>query len=84
MPGLLRIAEVHFDVGGQREALMFSHLFATIPGQRFVEFPRQLVSLLNECVDHRLGIFARHPVQHDKPRVTLDKRRDLAVVAATE
>ena len=40
--------------------------------------------LLDECVDHRLGILAPHPGQQDKPRVTLDKRCDLTVVAATD
>ncbi len=42
------------------------------------------MGLLDECVDHRLGIFARHPGQHHVTRVTLDKCRDLAAVTATD
>ena len=42
------------------------------------------MGLLDECVDHCLGIFTRHPDQHDKPRVTLDQRRDLTVVTTTD
>ncbi len=58
MPGTLRITEIHLDVGVQTEALVISHLLATIPGERLVEFSRQLVGVLDERVDHRLGVFA--------------------------
>ncbi len=33
LPWALWIAEVHLDVGGQAEAFVIRHLFATIPGQ---------------------------------------------------
>jgi len=42
-----RIAEADFDVGRQGEALVVGHLLATIPSQRFVEFPWQLVRMLD-------------------------------------
>jgi len=84
LPGTLWITEVHLDVGVQAEAFVISHLFASIPGQRLVELSRYLVGLLNECVDHRLCIFARHPAQHDKPCVALYQCRDLTVVAAEQ
>ena len=40
LPGTLWITEVHLDVGVQAEALVISQLFATIPSQRLIEFPR--------------------------------------------
>jgi len=40
LPGMLRIAEVHLHIGGQREALVIGHLFASIPGQRLIELTR--------------------------------------------
>ena len=40
LPGTMWITEVDFDFGVQAEALVIRHLFTTIPGQRFVEFPR--------------------------------------------
>ena len=42
------------------------------------------MGLLDECVDHGLGVLAPHPGQQHKPRVTLDQRRDLRVVAAAD
>jgi len=42
------------------------------------------MGLLDECVDHCLCVFARRPDQHHVTCVTFDKRRDLAVVAATD
>ena len=65
MPGALRIAEVNFDVSVQAKALVIDHLFSTIPGQRFVELSGQFVSMLNECIDHRLGVFALNSNPHD-------------------
>ena len=58
LPGTLWITEVDLDVRVQGEAFVISQFFAAIPGERLVEFTRQLVSLLDECVDHRFGVFA--------------------------
>ena len=33
LPRVLRIAEVHLDIGLEREAFVIGHLLATIPGQ---------------------------------------------------
>ena len=38
--------------------------------------------MLDESIDHRLGVFARHPDQHHVTRMTLNECCDLAVVAA--
>ena len=40
LPRASWITKVHFDIGVQAEALVVGHLFAAVPGQRFVEFPR--------------------------------------------
>ena len=61
---------------------MIGHLFAAIPGQRFVEFSGQFVSMLNECVDHRFGVFVLNSNQHDVASMPLNQRRDLTIVAA--
>jgi len=42
------------------------------------------VSVLDECVDHRLGVLARHSDQHHIARVALHQRRDLAIVATEQ
>ncbi len=40
LPRTLWIAEVDFNLSVQAEAFVIGHLFAAIPGQRLVEFPR--------------------------------------------
>ena len=40
--------------------------------------------LLNQCIDHRLGVFAFDPHEHHVARVTFDQGGDLAVVAAEQ
>jgi hypothetical protein len=82
LPRTSWIAEVHFDVGIQTEPLVIRHLLAMIPGQRFVEFPRLLVRMLDECIDHRLGVFAGYPYQHHVTCMTFNQGCDLTVVAA--
>nr|SPD49061.1 protein of unknown function [Cupriavidus taiwanensis] len=67
MPGILRIAEVDLDVGRDSEALVTSHLRATIPSQRFVLFLRQLASVLDQGVDYSLGVLAGNLYQHPLP-----------------
>ncbi len=84
MPGALRVTEVHLDVGIQAEALMICHFLAAIPGQRFVEFSRQLVCMLDERVDDRPGVFAGDSDQHHVTRMAFNQGRDLAVIAADE
>lgn len=81
---MLRIAEVYLNVSSQRETLMVSHLFSPIPGQRLVEFPWQLVCLIDQGINHRLGIFASHPNQHHVASMAFDQSGDLAIVAAEQ
>jgi len=45
LPRIVRIAEVDLDVGCHGNALMVSHLLAPIPGQRSVQFVRQLAGV---------------------------------------
>src|SRR5262245_38801503 len=80
----MRIAEVDLDVGGQRKALMVRQLFAAIPGQRLVEFVRQLVRVLDEGVDDGLGIFAVDLREHDVAGLPFDQGGNLAIVAAKQ
>ena len=80
LPRALRIAEIDFDIGCQREALVIRHLLASIPGQRFVELPRQFVGLFNQCINDRLGVFAFDPHQHAVAGVSFHQGADLAVV----
>jgi hypothetical protein len=42
----LRITEIDLDVGRQCESLVTGHLCTPVPGQRFVEFVRQLARVL--------------------------------------
>ena len=63
---------------------MVGHLGSTIPGQRFVEFLRQLASVLDECIDDRLGILAGDLHQHHVARLTFDEGRNLAAPAAAQ
>ncbi len=82
MPRALWITEVNLDVRVQAKALVISHFFTTIPGERLVEFSRQFVSMLDERVDHRFGVFALHSDQHDVSSMALNEGRDLAVASA--
>ena len=84
LPRTSRIAKVHFDIGIQAEALVIGHLFAAVPGQRLVEFPRQLVRMLDEGIDYRLGVFAGYSDQHHVTRMTFNQGCDLAVVTAND
>ena len=43
---------------------MVGHLLATVPCQGTVEFLRQLLRLLDQGIDHRLGILAVDLGQH--------------------
>src|SRR5210317_77637 len=79
LPRTLWIAEVDLDVSVQAEACVISHLFATIPGQRLVKFTRYLMRLLDQGVDHCLGILALDPDQRHIATVTLNQGRNLRV-----
>src|SRR5471032_481940 len=84
LPGTLGIAEVNLDIGGQREALVIRHLLAAIPGERPVELVWQLLGVLDERIDDRFCVLARNLRKHHVARVTLNQRRDLAVLAAEQ
>jgi hypothetical protein len=58
LPGTVRIAEVHRDVGGHREALVVGEFGASDPGQRFVEFLGQPAGLLDPRLDERVRVTA--------------------------
>jgi hypothetical protein len=51
LTGVLRATEVHVDVRRQGKALVVSHLTATVPSQRLVEFSGQLVGLPDQGTD---------------------------------
>ncbi len=48
LPRALRIAEVNINVGRKLEALVIRKLLAAIPGQRFIQFTRQLLRLFDQ------------------------------------
>ena len=50
LPRVLWIAEADLDVRGRREALVIGHVLVSIPGQRFVEFPRALAGVLDQAL----------------------------------
>ena len=54
MPGTLWITEVDLDISVQGEAFVIGHFFASIPSERLVELPGQLVGLLDERVGGRM------------------------------
>jgi len=55
-----------------------------VPSRRFVELLRQLASVFDQRVDDRLGIFSGDFHQHHIARMTLDKGRNLAVLASEQ
>ena len=71
---MVRVTEIHLDIGRQCKSLMVDHFLATIPCQGLVKVLRQLMRMLNEAVDDGLGILARHLHQHDVARLPLDQR----------
>ena len=63
---------------------MIGQLLATILGQRLVEFPRELVCLLDQRIDDRLGGLILDSDQHHVACMTLHQGGDLAVVATEQ
>src|SRR3984885_1031015 len=80
LPGALRIAEVHGDVGCQGKSSMIRKLLTTVPGQGFVQFIRQLLRLPDERGYHRLRLLVGHLRQHHITRMALTQGRDMAVL----
>src|SRR6478609_11684160 len=76
----LRIAKIYVDVGRQRKATMIRKLLSPVPGQGLIQFLWQLLRLLDERADYRLGVLTCHLGQHHVTRMTLDQGRDVAVV----
>src|SRR5258707_888811 len=72
LPGTLRIAEVHCDVSCHREALVIGEFEASVPGQRLVEFLRQLLGLLDQCLDDSLRVAAGDLGEHQGTRLSYD------------
>jgi hypothetical protein len=60
------------------------HLLASIPRQRLVELLRQLARIVDQRADDRLSVLGAYFHEHEVPRLSLDERGDLAVVAAEQ
>ena len=80
LPGALRFAKVHSDVGCQCKPPMIRKFLAAIPSQRLVQFVRQLLRLLDERGYDRLRLLVGHRRQHHVTRMALDQGRDMAVL----
>ena len=80
LPRTLRITEVDVDVGRECKASMIRQFLASVPGQGLIQLPWQLLCLLDEGGDDRLGVLTCHLGQHHVPRMALDQGRDVGVV----
>jgi hypothetical protein len=58
LPRALRIAEVNIDVGRQRKLSMIRKFLAPVPGQRLIQFARQLFCLLDELTTVWVSLLA--------------------------
>src|ERR1039458_3972889 len=63
---------------------MIGHLGTPVPRQRFVEFLRQLVSVLDQSIGERLGVFAGDLYQHYVAGMTFHEGRNLATTGSTQ
>src|SRR6266404_5321924 len=79
-PRALRIAKIYVDFGRQRKATMIRKFLSPVPGQGLIQLLWQLLRLLDERGDCRLGVLTCHLGQHHVTRMTLDQGRDVAVV----
>ena len=77
LPGTLRIAEVHLDVGRHREAFVLRHLKAPIPGEGATQLAGQLLHVPGERARHDVAVFGRQLHQHHEARAPLHQGRDL-------
>ena len=84
LPGTAWIAEIDLHVGGDGEALVVSHLLASIPGQRAAQFLRQFAHVFTERGYHGRRVLARNLEKHHKASMALDQRRDVRVVRSGE
>ena len=80
LPRALRITEVNVNVGRQRKSSMIRKFLAPVPGQRFIEFIWELLGLLYQRGDDRLGVLVGHLRQHHVAGMTFDQGRDIAVL----
>ena len=58
LPRALRVAEVDIDVGRQGKSSMIRKLLAPVPGQRLIQFARQLFCLLDELTTVWVSLLA--------------------------
>ena len=84
LPGMVWVTNVYLNVDPQREACMVGHLLASVPGEERVHLPGELLRLLDQGIDHRLGVFAGDFDPHQIAGMTFDQRRHLAGVAIEE
>jgi hypothetical protein len=56
LPRALRIAKIHVDFGRQRKATMIRKFLAPVPGQGLLQLLWELLRLLDEHGDDRLGV----------------------------
>src|SRR4029077_5200094 len=78
------IAEIDLHVGGDGEALVVSHLLASIPGQGAAQLLRQFAHVFTERGYYGRRVLARDFEKHRKASMALDQRRDVRVVRSGE
>src|SRR6266581_2806946 len=84
VPRTAWIAEIDLHVGGDGEALVVSHLLASIPGQGAAQLLRQFAQVFTERGYYGRRVLARDLEKHRKASMALDERRDVRVVRSGE
>jgi hypothetical protein len=84
LPRALRITEIHFNIRGYREGLVFGHLQPTVPGQRVPQKGWEFANVPAQCGHDSSRIFAGYFYQRDKTRMTFHQSRDVTVLGAAQ
>jgi hypothetical protein len=84
LPRTARVAKVDWHPRRGAELLVGGELGTAIPGERRHGATGQAIYPASEGGDDAPGVLALQPNEHQEPRATLDERRNVAVVGATD
>jgi hypothetical protein len=79
LPGTERITEIDPDVGGNRETLVGTHLFALIPGQLASQLVRQRADVLGKRGNNSRRVLVENLNEHREAVNALDEGNELCV-----